>query len=111
MSEEHLLKQEYDDDDDDESPLRKKIKVVTAWNKHEKLEDRLNNILSCTVSSLKLCFCNVCLLLVVIFFVLKFCLNFLKLAVRSRLFCSIFPIRKSSIKHYCGVEVRLDFCI
>ena len=50
MSEENALnsKQSYNDD---AAPPRKKIKVVSAWNKQEKLEDKLNHILSCTVSS------------------------------------------------------------
>ena len=39
-------KQEYDD----EAIPRKRIKVVTAWSKNEKLEDKLNHILSCSVS-------------------------------------------------------------
>ena len=49
MSEENVLKREYDDDS---LPQSKKIKVVTAWNKNEKLEERLNHILSCSVSTL-----------------------------------------------------------
>ena len=45
MSEETERKSEF------EGPLpQKRIKIVSAWNKNEKLEEKLNHILSCSVS-------------------------------------------------------------
>jgi len=46
MSEDNVLKQDYLD----EATPQKRIKIVSAWKKQEKLEDKLNHILSCTVS-------------------------------------------------------------
>lgn len=48
MSQETIfnLKKEFDDD----VPPQKRIKVVSAWNKSEKLEEKLSHILSCSVS-------------------------------------------------------------
>ena len=49
MSEEAVLgmKREFKDD----LPPQKRIKVVSAWNKSEKLEEKLSHILSCSVNT------------------------------------------------------------